>query len=71
MAWLSRLLWRNRMEHQLDKELQFHLDQHAADLIARGHGPEEARRLARIALGGPAQVKEACRDARGTFGWRI
>ncbi|HEX5226078.1 MAG TPA: ABC transporter permease, partial [Bryobacteraceae bacterium] len=26
----------------------------------------EARRLARIALGGPEQVKEACRDARGT-----
>jgi hypothetical protein len=30
-------LWRRRqMEEQLDKELRFHLDQHAADLIARG-----------------------------------
>ena len=67
VTWLSRLLRRNRMEQQLDKELQFHLEQHAAELIARGASPEEARRMARIALGGPQQVKEACRDARGTM----
>jgi predicted permease len=54
------------MEAQLDKELRFHLDQHAADLIARGHDPAEAQRQARLALGGPEQVKEKCRDARGT-----
>ncbi len=67
MMWLGRLLRRRRMEQQLDKELEFHLEQHAADLIARGHGPEEARRLSRIAVGGPEQVKEACRDARGNI----
>lgn len=66
LAWLHRLLRRNRMEKQLDRELQFHLEQHASELIARGHDPEEAQRLARIALGGAEQVKEACRDARGT-----
>jgi predicted permease len=54
------------MEDQLEKELSFHLDEHTADLMARGHGPEEAQRLARQALGGPDQVKEQCRDARGT-----
>ena len=54
------------MEEQLEKELRFHLEQHAADLVARGHDPAEARRLARLALGGPEQVKEGCRDARGT-----
>ena len=54
------------MEVQLEKELSFHLDQHASDLIPRGHDPDKAQRLARFALGGPAQVKEACRDARGT-----
>jgi putative ABC transport system permease protein len=57
---------RNRMEEQLEKEMRFHLDQHTADLIAQGHGPGEARRQARLALGGPEQVKENCRDARGT-----
>jgi predicted permease len=54
------------MDEQLEKELRFHVDQHAAGLVAQGCAPEEARRQARLALGGPEQVKEACRDARGT-----
>ncbi|MGO9303062.1 MAG: permease prefix domain 1-containing protein, partial [Candidatus Korobacteraceae bacterium] len=66
MTWLGRLLHRSRMEEQLDKELRLHLEQHTQALIEQGHSPEEARRLARIELGGPEQVKEACRDARGT-----
>lgn len=65
MSWWSRLLHRSRMEEQLEKELLFHLDQRESGLIARGHSPEQARREARIALGGPEQVKEKCRDARG------
>ncbi|HUK15070.1 MAG TPA: permease prefix domain 1-containing protein [Bryobacteraceae bacterium] len=66
MSWWQRLWRRARMEEQLDKELRFHLEQHAADLMARGAGAEEARRQARQALGGEQQVKERCRDARGT-----
>jgi predicted permease len=66
MSWWRRLLYRNQLEQQLDRELSFHLDQHAADLIARGLNPDEARRQARLALGGPEQVKEQYRDARGT-----
>jgi predicted permease len=54
------------MEEQLDKELRFHLEQRESALIARGLSPTEARREARLALGGPEQVKENCRDARGT-----
>ena len=53
------------MEAQLEKELSFHLEQHTAQLIDRGIAPDEARRQARLALGGPEQVKENCRDARG------
>src|SRR5579862_1842005 len=66
MTWWNRLLRRKQMEEQLEKELRFHVEQHTADLIARGYKPEEARRQARLALGGPEQVKEECRDARGT-----
>src|SRR5919205_301496 len=51
---------------ELEKELRFHLDLHASELVAQGYSPEEARRQARLALGGPEQVKEMCRDARGT-----
>ena len=54
------------MEDQLDRELRFHLERHTADLIARGVAPDDARRQARLELGGPEQVKEQCRDARGT-----
>jgi putative ABC transport system permease protein len=66
MTWWQRLWRRKKMEEELEKELRFHLDQHTADLIAQGLGPEEARRRAGLALGGPEQVKEKCRDARGT-----
>ena len=66
MKWWQRLFRRRKLDEELEKELSFHLDQHTSDLIEQGYSPEEARRRARIALGGPEQVKEACRDARGT-----
>lgn len=66
MHWWSRLWRRNRLEEQLERELRFHLDQHETDLITRGRSPSQARREARMALGGPEQAKEMCRDARGT-----
>ena len=66
MNWWARLWRRIRMEEQLEKELSFHLEQHECDLMARGQSSWQARREARLALGGPEQVKEMCRDARGT-----
>ena len=66
MTWWKRLLRRKQMEERLDKELRFHFDQLTADLIAQGHAPDEARRQARLCFGGPDQVKENCRDVRGT-----
>jgi predicted permease len=66
MNWWQRLLRREKMEEQLDKEVRFHLEQHASELIAGGVEPREARRRARLTLGGAEKVKEECRDARGT-----
>ena len=66
MTWWRRLWRRGRMDDLLERELRFHLDQHAADLVAGGVSPDEARRQARLALGGPEQVKERCRDERKT-----
>ncbi|HET9386224.1 MAG TPA: ABC transporter permease [Gemmatimonadales bacterium] len=65
MTWWSRLWHRRRVEEQLRNELEFHVEGHTADLIARGVDPNEARRRARLEFGGVEQVKEACRDARG------
>ncbi|HEX8148443.1 MAG TPA: ABC transporter permease [Pyrinomonadaceae bacterium] len=66
MKWWHRLLRRRKLDEELEKELSFHLEQHTSDLVEQGYSPGEARRRARIALGGPEQVKEMCRDARGT-----
>jgi predicted permease len=66
MRWWRHVFHRKAAERELDEELRFHLELHARDLIAQGHSPEEAHRRARLALGGPEQVKEMCRDARGT-----
>ena len=66
MSWVRRVLLRRKMEQQLEKELRFHLEEHAAELIRQGAEPEEAKRQARLALGGAEQVREQCRDARGT-----
>ncbi|MFL6255621.1 MAG: ADOP family duplicated permease [Pyrinomonadaceae bacterium] len=66
MKWWHRLFRRRRLDEELERELSFHLEQHTSDLIEQGYSPEEARRRAHIALGGPEQVKELCRDARGT-----
>ncbi len=51
-----------RRGEQIDKELQFHVDERIADLIASGITPEEARRRARLEFGGVLQTKEAVRD---------
>ena len=66
MTWWRRFLRRRQLEDQLEKELRFHLDQDVAGRVERGDSAEEARRQARLSLGGPEQVKEACRDVRGT-----
>jgi predicted permease len=66
MTWWRRLWRRSELENELAKELRFHIDQYASDLIARGEDPQGARRQALLSLGGLEQAKENCRDARGT-----
>src|SRR5947209_8452153 len=66
MNWLHRLWERTEQEEQLEKELQFHIEERMLDLTRAGVNEEEARRMVRHELGGLEQVKEDCRDARGT-----
>ncbi|PYT23442.1 MAG: hypothetical protein DMG58_28105, partial [Acidobacteria bacterium] len=61
---LRSLLRRERVDHELDDELQFHLEQQIEENLAAGVTPEEARYAARRSIGGLAQFKEQCRDAR-------
>ena len=66
MNWWRRLLKRGEMERHLDAELRFHFDGLVADNLRAGMSEPEACRSARLEFGGVEQVKEECRDARGT-----
>ena len=66
MNWWRRLLRHKEQEGHLDRELRFHTEERIADLRRSGLSEEEARRRVRLEFGGMEQVKEDCRDARGT-----
>ena len=66
MNWWRRFVQRGKMERHLDAELRFHFDGLVADNLRAGMSEPEARRSARLQFGGLEQVKEECRDARGT-----
>lgn len=63
---LRTLIRRDRADADLDEELKAHLAHRIARLEREGLSHTHARRLARLELGGVEQVKEHCRDARGT-----
>ena len=71
MTWLKKLsrglrslFQRAQSERELDDELRFHLDRLTAENVEAGMSPKEARRRARIELGGVEQVKERVHEVR-------
>src|SRR5262245_32669314 len=71
VRWLHRLsalardLFGSRgLDRQVDEELTFHFDREVQANIERGMPPDEARRIARIAIGSAESHKEASRDER-------
>ncbi len=66
MKWFGRLLHKRQLDVELEKELEFHVDRHTADNVRRGLTEEEARREARVRFGGLDQIRNECREARGT-----
>ena len=72
LAWIQSLASRTRswlsprqVEQDFEHELEVHLDLLADEYVRRGMAPEEARRNARIRLGGNAQLREINRELRG------
>jgi len=64
-SWLNRLLATirtRRLQDDLDAELQFHIEQRTADLIAQGVAPAEARREATSRFGNRTLLQERTRD---------
>jgi predicted permease len=58
------LIFRRRVEQELDEELQFHIEMQTRKNVAAGMSDSEASQRARVLFGGMTQVKEVCRDAR-------
>lgn len=67
MSWLSRLFSARRMDREADAELRHHFDLLVAERMRCGLSEEEARRSARLEFGGHEQIKEDCRESRGTM----
>jgi predicted permease len=63
---LRALFRRSAIESELNEELRFHFDNEVEKYVRQGASREEALRRARLAFGGQEQIKEDCRDARGT-----
>jgi predicted permease len=58
------VLYKKKLEQQLDEELQVFLDMSAKQKVQDGVPPSEARRLAMLELGGIEQAKEHVRTFR-------
>ncbi len=61
---LVNLFRRERIERELDAELQAYLELDVEENIRRGMAPREARRMALARLGGVEVVKDQCRDVQ-------
>src|SRR5258705_7325777 len=66
-VWAARfraLLFRNRLERELEDEIRFHLDMQADDNVRSGMGPAEAGYAASRSFGGVEPMKEQYRERR-------
>jgi predicted permease len=66
IVWLQlrSLLRRGAVEREMDRELRFHLDREIEWNVSLGMTQATAQAAARRRLGGIAQIREECRDAR-------
>src|SRR4029453_5335240 len=63
LATLRELFTQEQREADVERELKAHLDEEAAERIAEGSPPDEARFAARRTLGNPTAIREQTRDA--------
>ena len=66
MNWFQRLIKKRQLEAELAQEIADHLQRQIDGYRRVGLSEEEARRKAQLAFGGLEQVREECREARGT-----
>src|ERR1700733_113987 len=62
---LRSLFHRRAVEDELDDDLRFHFERQVENFVASGLPLAEARRRARLTIGGQDQIKEEYRDSSG------
>jgi len=62
---LRALIYRTRVEEELDDEVEFHLAMARRQHLGAGYSEEGADRMARLDFGRVGSVKEDCRGVRG------
>ena len=62
---IRSLLFRERLRHEIDEEIQSHIEFETRKYMLSGVREDEARRRANIALGGKTRFVEECREQRG------
>lgn len=67
MNWFQRAFQTKKMEQQLNAELRFHFESQVADKVRDGMAEAEARRTTQLEFGGMEQIKQECRESRGTL----
>src|SRR5260370_38035049 len=71
MSWIRRLrslFETQKLEDQLDQELQFHIEMRTQEFVAAGMTPEQARYRAQRLFGNQLLLKERTREM-DTFSW--
>ncbi|MGH9631944.1 MAG: permease prefix domain 1-containing protein [Bryobacteraceae bacterium] len=72
MAWRNRLwnlIWKRRLNREIDEELQFHLDARTRDNLKAGMSPDAARRDAIRRFGNRTLSTELAREANTYVTW--
>jgi predicted permease len=64
-AWLRALLQKQRLEAEMDQEIQAHIEMRTQENLAAGMTPGEARSAALRQFGWTESIKESCRDQWG------
>ena len=59
---LRSAFWRDRVEDEVDSELEFHVEMRVREFVSQGMTPADARQLAIRRFGDIHRVNAACRD---------
>ncbi len=65
-SWMRALVFRARIESEMEKEMRIHLEMEAEANVRAGMTPDDARRKALLAFSGVDRAREEYRDALGT-----